>query len=110
MISNVLIPTVAAGSAASTANFFLGDCLEYAVQAVFTGSNVAGTFSLNYSVDGVNFLALSGKSTSISSSGGTILGDSAAYYPWVQISWAYSSGTGNITVTLAAKQIHLSTN
>lgn len=94
-------------SAASdfTVDFDLNDASSYSVEAVFSGSDVVGTFKLQKSVGGTTFIDVSGQSTSVTGSAATVLGDSIANYRFVRVNWDYTSGTGNITVKLAAKQV-----
>jgi hypothetical protein len=98
----ILKPATSATSS-FTAKFDLQDLRCYAVQAVFSGADVAGTFKLQKSVDGTNFVDVTGKSTSVTSSA-TAVQDDEANYRWLQVSWTYSSGTGNITLYLAVKE------
>ncbi len=101
----ILQPTVSAVTDILTpAPLFLGDEKYYDIQAVFTGSNVVGTFKLQESVNGVDFVDIANKSTSVTSSASAIQGDNVAQYPWVRFVWDYTSGTGNITVTAIIKQ------
>jgi hypothetical protein len=101
----ILQPAVSAASDILTpAPLFLGDEKYFDIQAVFTGVDVVGTFKLQQSVDGTNFVDLSGKSTSVTGSATAIQGDNVAQYPWVRFVWDYTSGTGNITVTAIIKQ------
>ncbi len=86
-----------------TAKYDLQDLRSYSTQAVFTGADVAGTYKLQKSVDGTNFVDITGKSTSVTSSA-TAVQDDEANYRYLQVNWAYSSGTGNITVYLAVKE------
>ncbi len=105
MQSFILQPAVTAvNDITASAPMFLGDEKYYDIQAVFTGSNVVGTFKLQQSVDGVNFVDLSGKSTSVTSSATAIQGDNVAQYPYVRFVWTYGSGTGNISVVAVIKQ------
>lgn len=88
-----------------TAKYDLQDLRCYAAQAVFSGGggDIVGTFKLQKSVDGVNFVDITGKSTSVTSSA-TAVQDDEANYRWLQINWDFTSGTGNITVYLAVKE------
>ena len=103
MIDRELTPTVSAAVDFTSAAVDLGDLTHFSVHAVFTGSDVAGTFKLQVSNDKTNYVDLSGASTSVTSSGDTLLNVSTAGYRYVRYDWNYSSGTGNITVTFVGK-------
>ncbi len=105
MIYSIILPTTNANvDRLGAAPVFLGDSRYYSIQAVFSGSNVVGTFKLQNSVDGITWKDISGKSTSVTSSASTDLGDSRVNYPYVRFYWDYTSGTGNITVYATIKQ------
>lgn len=103
MITRTLTPTVSAASDFTSAPVDLGDLTHFSIHAVFSGSNVAGTFKLQVSNDATNYVDLSGASTSVSSSSDTLLNVSTAGYRYVRYDWDYTSGTGNITVTFVGK-------
>ncbi len=88
----------------ATTGIDLGDCINYSIQAVFTGSNVVGTFKLQMSDDNATWIDISGKSTSVTSSTSTVLADSGASYRYVRFQWSYGSGTGNLSVFAIVKQ------
>ena len=103
MIVHVLTPTVNSATNITSAPIPLDDVINYSIHAVFTGSDVAGTFKLQVSNDGTNFTDLSGASTSVTSSTDTLINASNAGYRYVRYDWARSGGTGNITVTFVGK-------
>lgn len=109
MIWTKIYPAVTAATN-TTVVYDLGDITNYSFQAVFTGADVAGTFKLQQSDDNATWLDISGKSTSVTSSASTILGETVANARWVRASWTYSSGTGNLTVYFNAKQVQLDKN
>ncbi len=106
MLTYNLYPAKTAATSVTTAttSIDLGDNLDYSFQAIFTGSDVAGTFKLQQSEDNVTFIDISTKTTSVTSSTSTILGDSGAPYRYVRFQWSYSSGTGNLSVVASVKQ------
>lgn len=101
-------PITAATS--TTAKFDLGDVTNYSFHAVFTGNDVAGTFKLQQSNDGTTWSDISGKSSSVTSSATAIQGETVANCRYVRANWAYSSGTGNLTIYFNAKQVQLDKN
>lgn len=101
MILINLKPTTSAATD-FVADFDLQDLRSYGVQATFTGADVVGTFKLQKSIDGVTFVDITDKSTSVTASAATVL-DDEANYRYLRANWDYTSGTGNITVVLAVK-------
>jgi len=99
-----LTPTTSAVPDFASAGVDIGDITNYSYQAVFTGSDVAGTFKLQVSNDGTSYVDLSGATASVTSSGDCILNITDSGYRYVRFDWNYSSGTGNITVTFCAKE------
>jgi len=103
MFVKTLTPTVSAATDFTSGRVEIGDITHFSIQAVFSGSDVAGTFKLQVSNDGTNFVDLSGASSAISASSDTLLNVSSAGYRYVRYDWDYDSGTGNITVTYVGK-------
>lgn len=97
-------PVTAATSVAAGTYLFLGDQPYFSIQAIFTGSDVAGTFKLQRSIDGVSWADISGQTTSVTSSASTVLGGGAEGATYVRWAWAYTSGTGNLSVIGVIKQ------
>lgn len=104
----VLQPAVSAASSITTsAPLELGDIRAYSFQAIFSGSNVVGTFKLQGSCDintPSNWVDIANQTTSVTASAGTILGESASIYNYVRFVWTTTSGTGNITVNALIKE------
>jgi hypothetical protein len=103
MQTKTLTPTVDSSTDFTSAAVDLGDTTTYSFNAIFSGSNVAGTFKLQVSNDGTNFIDLSGASSTITASGDALLNATDAGYRYVRYDWNYSSGTGNITVVFVSK-------
>lgn len=93
-----------------TLPFDLGNLTNYSYQAVFSGADVVGTFKLQDCNDDTTYLDISGKSTSVTGSASTKLGETVANARYVRGNWDYTSGTGNITVYFQAKEINLQNN
>lgn len=74
----------------------------YAVQATYTGSPV-GTLAIQASNDGVNWSTITITSTSISGSGSTMFNMSQELYPYAQLIWTPSSGSGTLYATVYTK-------
>lgn len=86
-------------------DYDLQDLRSYSAQASFASGagDIVGTFKLQKSVDGVNFLDISSKSTSVTSSA-TAIQEDEANYRFVRVNWDFTSGTGNIVITLVVKE------
>lgn len=106
--SKIYGPVTAATS--TTMEFDLGDAKAYSFQAVFTGADVAGTFKLQQSNDNATWADITSKSSSVTSSATAIQGETDAICRWVRANWAYSSGTGDLSVYLNVKEQHLDRN
>jgi len=103
MIEKELIPSTDASSNI-TADFDLGDTRHFSVQAIFTGSDVAGTFKIQASnYKNSNFEDVSGASVSVTSSDDLLLNLTDQNYRYLRLSWTYSSGTGNIKAKILGK-------
>lgn len=87
----------------TSAGVDLSDSVNFSVQSSFTGTDVAGTFKLQASNDNSDYIDITGASDAVSSSGTALLNVENAGYRYVRFDWAYTSGTGNITVTVVAK-------
>lgn len=103
MIEYIPTPTVSAASNITSAPIDLGDIINFSVQANISGSDVVGTFHLEVSNDGSTWFDLSGATDSVSASSDVFLNVNDAGYRYVRYDWAYTSGTGNITVYYVGK-------
>jgi hypothetical protein len=75
----------------------------YCMQAVWTGATAAGTLKLQASNDSVNWSDITGSSTVVSGPGSYIWNAGDAWYPYVQLVFVQSSGTGNLNATVYGK-------
>jgi hypothetical protein len=100
----VLRATTTAATSFESPAFDLGDCQCYGVQMLLSGSDVAGTAKLQASLDNETWIDVPSSSQSITGSTDYLWSVSGAGYRYVRISWAYSSGTGNITVKAIVKK------
>jgi len=112
LIDKTLTPTVSAVADITSGKIDLGDIRHYSVQAVISGSDVAGTFKLQKSNDGVNFNDIVNASVAVTNSADVFIdvptatnaaGIPEASYRYMRYYWDYTSGTGNITVTFCGK-------
>lgn len=74
------------------------------IQAVFIGTPM-GTLNLQVSNDNVNWTTYTGSSTTVSGAGNFawLLGDIG--FPWVQVVYTASSGTGSLSITVNGKGV-----
>ncbi len=79
----------------------LNNVAGYAIQFAWSGgATPVGTVSLQVSLDGVNFTALTGATASVSgNSGNAVFTSGNAYYLYVQPIYTFTSGTGSMTIT-----------
>ena len=103
MQSKTVIATVSAATDVTGGPIDIGDMTNFSFYALFSGSDVVGTFKLQVGNDGSNFVDLSGSSSAVSASSDACLSVSAAGYRYVRFDWDYTSGTGNITVSFCGK-------
>lgn len=103
MINYVTTSAVSAATNITSGAIDLGDVINCSVYANFSGSDVAGTFKIQISNDGSNYVDLSGASASITSSGDSCINIVDAGYRYIRYDWAYTSGTGNIKVVFNGK-------
>lgn len=102
-----LLKTVSAANDVRSAAYQLGDIQVFSVAVIFTGSNVAGTLTLECTNDETgasDFVTVANSSTSVTNSGNVMFNVEKAGYRWVRAYWDYTSGTGNITINLTAKE------
>lgn len=107
MKNATLVATVTAATDVTSSAFDLGDLTTFAVMVNFSGSDVVGTLTLQSSNDGSTWVTVASSSQAVTASGDHIWNVSSAGYRYVRTFWDYTSGTGNITVTLVAKEIRV---
>ncbi len=82
----------------------LGDLQTFAVQVDFTGADVVGTLTLQCSNHAVGpWTTVASSSQAVTASGDHTWNVTGAGYRFVRIFWDYTSGTGNISASLVAK-------
>lgn len=77
----------------------IGDNVNFWIGVTISGNDVAGTLKLQASFlpTGGTWFDIVGSSQAITSSADFAWNVSDAHYPYVRVSWTYSSGTGNIS-------------
>lgn len=101
-----LIKTQSGASDVTSAAFQLGDFQSCSISVIFSGSDLAGSVSLEGSNDETgasNFITITGSTTAVTASGDVMFNVSSAEYRWIRVAWDYTSGTGNITADILVK-------
>jgi hypothetical protein len=98
-----LLETVSAANDVNSGVYDLCDLHRFAVQVKFSGSNVVGTLKLQCSLDNVTWVDVANSSQAVTSSANHIWDVQSAGYRYVRVNWDYTSGTGNITVSIHVK-------
>lgn len=104
MKTSTLIATVSAASSVDSIGYDLGELAAFSIGVVISGSNIAGTVKLQCSNDNTTWVDVPNASTAITSSADEMFNISNAQYRYVRVVWTASSGTGNITCYLVAKE------
>ena len=104
----ILANTVSAGTTQNSGVLSLGDNTGYFIAIDFSGSDLAGTAKLQISSDNSDWIDLTDGSQSVTSAASKYWNISGAQYPYVRVSWTYTSGTGNWTVTATLKDLVVS--
>ena len=73
------------------------------IQATVTGASAAGTASLYGSDDNTNFTKVSGSDATISGAGNGTWNIGQVGYRYIQVRFAFSSGTGTMVLELFGK-------
>lgn len=100
------VRTQSAVTSFSSGPITVGDGGGFFIAVTFTGSNVAGTLSLQCAAtpDFARPFTLTGTSTAVTNSTSAYFNLDGQRYPYVRVVWAYTSGTGNITVDATIAQ------
>lgn len=86
----------------SSSEVDLSKCDGYSIYAKWTGAPV-GTLKLTVSVDGINYVDLSGSETEVSGAGDAMWEVATAYYDKVKAVYTRTSGTGTLNVQCNGK-------
>lgn len=84
--------------------FSIGEAESYSVQINFSGSDVAGTLVLQASNDAINWVDNVSTSTAITASASALFSEGSAQWLYLRVKWTYTSGTGNLSGLVVAKQ------
>ncbi len=103
MISVTLVNAVSAATTITSNPIDLGDMKEFSVEAVFSGSNLAGTMVLQGS-NTTNFITITNSSVTITAADDILFVVTNGLYRYVKAVWTPTSGTGNLTATVVIKE------
>jgi len=84
--------------------FNIGEAESYSVQINFTGSNVVGTLVLQASNDAITWIDNTSTSTAVTGSAAAMFSEGSAQWLYLRVKWTYTSGTGNLSGLVVAKQ------
>lgn len=102
-------PATTAATSFTSGAIALGDAGNVFIGYTISGSNVAGTISViaSTTADFTRSWTVSNTSTSITNSADGYFNLSDLNAPYVAVVWAYSSGTGNITLDVCVKEPYI---
>jgi len=84
--------------------FNIGEAESYSVQINFSGANVVGTLVLQASNDSTNWVDIATTSTAVTASSSALFSEGSAQWLYLRVKWTYTSGTGNLSGLVVAKQ------
>lgn len=104
-----LVSAATAGSTTQSPALDLGDLRDFSVHVNFSGSNLAGTLSLQAigttaEYANSDWVDISNSSQAVTSAASHVWNVTNASYKYVRAVWTYSSGSGNWTVTACLKE------
>lgn len=101
----LFVPTRSAAADYTSGALSLGQTGSFWIGVTFSGSDVAGTLSLQCSAtkDFARPFTVANTSTAITSSAEANFNLTDQNYPYVRVFWDYTSGTGNISVDAAVR-------
>lgn len=100
-----LIESTSGAASVNSAAYDLGDITTFSIEVDLTGANVVGTLTLeSRDSDTAAWKTVANSSQAITASGDHIWSVTGAGYRYVRVAWVYTSGTGNISSTLVAKE------
>lgn len=104
MLTYTLVNAATAASFSASQPLDLGDLKDYSMGIVVSGSDVAGTFTLECSNDKTTWVTVADSDQAITTSQEVFYDVRDANYRYARLAFSYTSGTGTITVTAIVKQ------
>jgi hypothetical protein len=101
---NGFIPATSASAFTNSQPLKKLDYMSAFILVEFTGSDVAGSLKLQTSIDGLStstWVDIANSTQAITASAPHAWSISEAPYPYIRVSWTYTSGTGNISAKAA---------
>lgn len=100
-----LIATTSGALDVTSAAQDLGDLQSFSIEVEFSGADLVGTLTMQCrNTTAAAWKTVASSSQSVTASADHIWNVTGAGYRWVRVFWDYTSGTGNITATLVAKE------
>lgn len=98
MLEIALYPVTTAATSFNSAPLLLNDNDGVYIQVLFSGSDVVGTLTLQASADNTTYITIAGSSQAVTASSNSAWNVSDLNAKYIRAVWAYTSGTGNISV------------
>lgn len=104
MKQTFLVRDESAGADVTSVDYDLGDMTQYSISVTFSGADLAGTLTLEASVDKTQWKTITNSDQAVTTATGHIWNVTNAAYRYVRVFWEYTSGTGNITAFMIVKE------
>lgn len=91
-------------SALSSVALDLGDMTNYAIQVTFSSSGISGSLTLEGSLDKSTWTTIPDSSQTVTGGAAHMWSVEKAGYRYVRATWAYSAGTGTLTMKAFLKE------
>jgi len=104
ILSNKLLSEVSMTASIVSDPVYLHRKIGYAMHFVYTGAPT-GAIYISVSIDGINWKVLTDSSTAISAAGDTFYNVTNAGYLVARAHYAFTSGSGSLTVLYSSKEI-----
>jgi hypothetical protein len=107
ILNNTLIEDEAMDGDFTTDAQEVEECTMFSVQMTWTdGSTPVGTFSIECSNDGTNYVELTDANIPVSEDeGSAMINVASPAFQWVRAKYARESGDGTATITISGKRI-----
>lgn len=99
-----LVDAANAAVSITSVAYDLGDLKSCSIHVDFTGSDLAGSLKLQASNDNSDWVDVGNSTQSVTSATSHLWNITSAEYRYIRPVWTASSGSGNITVVLYAKE------
>lgn len=105
MLNNTILQSQSAAANFTSGVTDLCDLTTYSIQVAFSAGagDLVGTLKLQASLDNSTWVDISGSSVAVTASANNVWDVTRAGYRYVRVVWTYTSGTGNVVVTIHIK-------